>query len=163
MSQTWERVYLGLGTNLGDRAANLETATQRLAAMQELRVLRRSSLYETEPVGVADQPWFLNTVLEAETTLQPKALLRRTRAIEVELGRQPGPRWGPRLIDIDILLYDKRAVHSAELQIPHRQLWNRLFVLVPLAELQPQLEGPSSQPISARIAELRNAQAVRLF
>ncbi|MBI4492198.1 MAG: 2-amino-4-hydroxy-6-hydroxymethyldihydropteridine diphosphokinase, partial [Chloroflexi bacterium] len=85
MSQAWERAYLGLGANLGDRAANLAAAVERLAATPGLRVLRRSSLYETEPVGPTNQPWFLNAVLEVETTLPPEALLRRAKAIEAEL------------------------------------------------------------------------------
>ncbi|MBI4492715.1 MAG: 2-amino-4-hydroxy-6-hydroxymethyldihydropteridine diphosphokinase [Chloroflexi bacterium] len=160
MSQAWERAYLGLGSNLGDRAANLAAAVERLVATPGLRVLRCSSLYETEPVGYLDQPWFLNAVVEVETSLEPAALLQRARAIEAELGRQPGPRWGPRPIDVDILLYGQRTVLTPALQVPHPELWNRLFVLLPLAELQPQLTTPAGQPIAERIAELRQSQMV---
>lgn len=161
MGDGWEVVYLGLGSNMGDREATLQAAIGRLAAAPGVRVLRRSSLYESEPVGVTGQPWFLNAVLEIETSLDPESLLRHVKAIEAELGRRAGPRWGPRPIDIDILLYGQQTVSSPELHIPHKEMWHRLFVLVPLAELSPELVTPDGTPVKERVVELRGAQEVR--
>lgn len=163
MADGWRVAYLGLGSNLGDRAAYLEAAAVRLATGPGVRVRRRSAIYETEPIGYTDQPWFLNQVVEAETSLSPEALLRRAKAVEAELGRRAGPRWGPRPIDVDLLLYAGRAIETPELRVPHPELWNRLFVLVPLAELCPALEGPDGQPIEARMAALAGTQIVRPF
>src|SRR5687767_731862 len=97
--------YLGLGSNVGERTANLGEAARRVSILSGCQLLRLSDLYETEPVGVADQPWFLNAVLAIETELEPGELLSALKRIETDLGRVPGPRWGPRLIDLDILLY----------------------------------------------------------
>ena len=128
--------YLGLGTNLGDRAANLRDAIQRLTSA-ECRVTRESSIYETEPRDMLDQPWFLNQVIEIETTLFPMQLLARVQRIEREMGRKPVVAKGPRLIDIDILLFGSATVSSPDLEIPHPRMWQRRFVLEPLAELIP--------------------------
>ncbi len=144
---TWVPIYVGLGANLGDRAATLSQAIRELASKPGLRVIRRSGLYETAPLGVSDQPFFLNAVLEAETTLEPPALLALLKWTEARLGREPGPRWGPRPIDLDILLYGDTHVRTAELTIPHRELWNRGFVLAPLAELQAGLAGPDGRTV----------------
>ena len=135
--------YLGLGTNLGDRRANLREAANLLASGPGLRVMRCSRVYETEPWGVADQPAFLNCVLEAAVTLSPEDLLARCKEVEATLGRQPGIRWGPRLIDVDILLYGDRTVNLPHLEIPHPRLHLRAFALIPLAELAPGLEHPA--------------------
>jgi 2-amino-4-hydroxy-6-hydroxymethyldihydropteridine diphosphokinase len=128
--------YLGLGSNLGDRAANLRDAIQRLASA-ECRVTRESSVYETEPRDVPDQPWFLNQVIEIETALFPMQLLARVQRIEREMGRKPVIAKGPRLIDIDILLFSSATVSTPDLEIPHPRMWQRRFVLEPLAELVP--------------------------
>ena len=128
--------YLGLGTNLGDRAANLRDAIQRLTSA-ECRVTRESSIYETEPRDVLDQPWFLNQVIEIETTLFPMQLLARVQRIEREMGRKPVVAKGPRLIDIDILLFGSATVSTPDLEIPHPRMSQRRFVLEPLAELVP--------------------------
>jgi 2-amino-4-hydroxy-6-hydroxymethyldihydropteridine diphosphokinase len=151
-------VYLGLGSNLGDRAATLAAARARLQAAG-VRVRRASPLYETEPVGVRDQPWFLNQVVEGETALAPGALLAVAKDIERALGRAPGVRWGPRPIDIDILLYDDACIAETDpwLEVPHPELWRRLFVLVPLRDLRPDLRAPDGTPIAARIAALQAA------
>ena len=127
--------YLGLGTNLGDRMDNLHRALGLLYAAPGLRVLRCSQVYETEPWGVTEQPRFLNCCLEVAVTLDPQALLELCKDVEGDLGRLPGPRWGPRLIDVDILLYGSRAVDLPHLEIPHPRLHLRAFALVPLAEL----------------------------
>jgi 2-amino-4-hydroxy-6-hydroxymethyldihydropteridine diphosphokinase len=130
--------YLGLGSNLGDRRRNLEQAVERLTDTPRIRVLRVSSFRETEPFGVQDQPLFLNGVAEIETDLQPPALLAAVKQIERDMGRVATYRWGPRLIDIDILLYDRIRWESAELTIPHPGLLERSFVTEPLGELAPE-------------------------
>jgi dihydropteroate synthase len=150
---TWTPVYLGLGANLGDRATNLAVAIHSLAEHPRVRVIRRSGLYETAPVGVTDQPDFLNAVLEAETTLPPRGLLALVKRIEAVLGRRPGPRWGPRELDVDILLYGDERVDDPDLTVPHRELWDRAFVLAPLAELRPDLVGPDGRTPAERPAE----------
>lgn len=145
-----ETVYLSLGSNLGDRARNLASAIHLLEA-PDLRVQRVSSLYETEPLEVRDQPWFLNLVVEAETDLLPKQLLTRTQKVEIRLGRKRRERGGARTIDIDILFYGQAVVNSAELAIPHPRLSQRRFVLEPLAELAPGLRHPVTR---LRVAEM---------
>ena len=127
--------YLGLGTNLGDRWANLREALRLLTEGPGLRLLRCSQVYETEPWGVTEQPRFLNCAAEVAVTLNPEALLTRCKEVEERLGRLPGPRWGPRLIDLDILLYGTQVVDLPHLQIPHPRLHLRAFALIPLAEL----------------------------
>jgi 2-amino-4-hydroxy-6-hydroxymethyldihydropteridine diphosphokinase len=134
-------IYLSLGSNIGDRAANLHAAIERLAAPR-LSILRVSPIYETEPVDYTDQRWFLNLVVEAETTLFPMQLLARTGKIERDLGRVRTVPKGPRTIDIDILLYGNAVVHSAMLEIPHPRMAQRRFVLAPLADLAPDLRHP---------------------
>ncbi len=155
--------YLGLGSNVGDRAAMLAAAVDQLRRAAGVRVLRQSQVYETEPVGVRDQPWFLNAVVEVETELEPEALRQRVKQIEAALGRTPGPRWGPRVIDVDILLYDSAQVRSDTLVIPHPEMWNRLFVLVPLQELCPDLQAPGGVSIRARIEELSGSSCIRQY
>jgi 2-amino-4-hydroxy-6-hydroxymethyldihydropteridine diphosphokinase len=127
--------YLGLGGNLGDRQENLAQAIKGLDSGPELTVLRTSGVYETAPWGMTDQPGFLNLAAEIATSLSPRGLLERVKSLERELGREPGPRLGPRLIDVDILLYGGCVVDEPDLQIPHASLHLRAFALVPLAEL----------------------------
>ena len=158
---SWTPVYLGLGANLGDRSANLARAILELAGSWGVRTVRRSGLYETTPVGVTDQPPFLNAVLEAETTLDPAALLALLKRVEGRLGREPGRRWGPRPIDLDVLLYGTAHVDTTELTIPHASLWERAFALAPLVELQPDLPGPDGRSVAMLAADLSNAQGVR--
>ena len=133
-------VYLALGSNLGDRLANLRTA---IAALPPSVVVRQSSpVYETPPWGLTDQPAFLNMVVKAETRLEPAALLATLKRIEQELGRAPTIRWGPRVIDMDILFYDDLVLETPEATIPHPRLHERAFVLVPLADIAPDLRHP---------------------
>lgn len=136
--------YLGLGSNLGDRNANLAAAITRLAG-ESVRVLRASSTWETAPRDVLDQPWFLNQVIEVESDLLPRQLFQRIQRIEREMGRQRRTPKGPRTIDIDILLYGNAVVKSDDLEIPHPRMTERRFVLAPLAELMPDLRHPVSQ------------------
>lgn len=133
-------VYLGLGTNLGDRFANLKAA---IAALGEVaRVDALSRIYETAPLYVTDQPAFLNMAARAETDLPPHALLGRLKAIEERLGRVASLRYGPRLIDLDILFYDTQRVASGNLEIPHPRLTERRFALAPLADIAAELRHP---------------------
>jgi 2-amino-4-hydroxy-6-hydroxymethyldihydropteridine diphosphokinase len=133
-------VYLSLGSNLGDRALNLRAAIAQLAELG--RVTEQSSLYETEPMDLALQPWFLNCVVAMETELMPRQFLARALAIEQNLGRRRIQPKGPRVIDIDILLFGSSMVDAPELIIPHPAMHERRFVLEPLAELAPDLRHP---------------------
>lgn len=133
------RVYLGLGSNLGDRAAYLRQAVDALGRLPGTRVLRLSSLYETRPWGLAEQPHYYNLVVELETSLAADELLRQALAIEAALGRVRTVRFGPRTIDIDVLLYGDQTFDTPELTVPHPRMLQRAFVLVPLAELAPDL------------------------
>ena len=133
--------YLGLGSNLGDRLANLQRALALLSRLGRVEAV--SSLYETAPVGgPPGQAPYYNAVCRLVTELPPRELLRALKEIERELGRRPGPRWGPRPVDLDILLYDDRVVREAGLEVPHPRLGERAFVLVPLAELAPGVRHP---------------------
>ncbi len=133
--------YLSLGSNLGDRAANIERALARLDAAG-VRIVRRSSLYKTEPVEFTAQGWFLNLAAEVETDLMPRQLLHAIRRVEQEMGRRRIARAGPRVLDIDVLLYGTSIVRTPELEIPHPRMAGRRFVLVPMAELAPGLRHP---------------------
>jgi 2-amino-4-hydroxy-6-hydroxymethyldihydropteridine diphosphokinase len=133
-------VYLSLGSNLGDRAANLEAAIEHLGELGT--VVARSSIYETEPLEVTHQPWFLNCVVVVETELMPKQFLARALAIEQKLGRRRTQIKGPRTIDIDLLLFGSSVVDTPALTIPHAAMHERRFVLEPLAELAPDLPHP---------------------
>jgi 2-amino-4-hydroxy-6-hydroxymethyldihydropteridine diphosphokinase len=128
------RAWLALGSNLGDRAGYLRSARTALER-EGIRILSASTVLETDPVGVTEQPTFLNQVLAVETELQPRSLLDAVKRLERELGRSPGPRWGPREIDIDILRYDERRVDEPGLRIPHPELGNRPFLQRLLAEI----------------------------
>jgi 2-amino-4-hydroxy-6-hydroxymethyldihydropteridine diphosphokinase len=135
-------VYLALGSNVGNREENLREAERRLRHLA-ITVKQVSSIYETAPVDYLDQPWFLNSVLEAETDLPPHELLRRMREIESAMGSQKPFAKGPRLIDLDILLYGDETIATPDLQVPHPRMLERLFVLVPLAEIVPTYRHPS--------------------
>jgi len=134
-------VYLALGTNLGDRIANLKQAARALPPL--VRVVVASPVYETLPWGYIEQPAFLNQVIQAETGLDPHALLTYLKQTEIRLGRRTTFRNGPRVIDLDILFYDDAVLNSPELTIPHPSIPERAFVLVPLADLNPGLKHPS--------------------
>jgi 2-amino-4-hydroxy-6-hydroxymethyldihydropteridine diphosphokinase len=140
VSQT---VYLSLGSNVGDRAKNLQSAIAALADAG-VEVSRISSIYETEPVDLREQPWFLNCVVEAQTSLPPLELLEALRAIEARMGSKKLVVKGPRLIDVDILLYGDETIDTLELQVPHPRMHLRRFVLTPLAEIAPQSRHPVS-------------------
>ena len=155
-------VYLSLGSNIGDREANLRAALNQLAGAG-LRIQRISPLYETEPVDLAAQRWFLNLVAEAETDLFPLQLLARTERIERALGRVRTVPKGPRTIDIDILLYANAVVRGDTLEIPHPRMAERRFVLVPLADLAPALRHPVTRLTVREMLDAAPAAAVRPY
>jgi 2-amino-4-hydroxy-6-hydroxymethyldihydropteridine diphosphokinase len=149
------RAYIGLGANLGPREATLLRAVDLLAASGGIEVLELSSLRETEPVGVKDQPTFVNGALAVETTLSPHELLDTLLGVERELGRvREGERWGPRTIDLDLLVYADEVVDEPGLRVPHQLLHERRFALEPLAELEPELEIPGRGRVSELLARL---------
>src|SRR6476659_2933394 len=159
------RVYIGLGSNLGDRKANLREAEEKLAALPETRIVKASSLYESEPLGNA-KTWFVNSVLELETEFEADELLKRTKAIETAMGRKrvKGKRWGSRIIDLDLLLFDNQTVGKRTLKIPHPEMHKRRFVLLPLAELAPQFTHPQlGTTISELLGGLKDAKKVVLL
>ncbi len=154
-------VYLGLGSNLGDRQRNLEEALDRLR-QAGVALRRLSAVYETEPVGYRDQPWFLNCVAEAETELMPVQLLKRVRRIEGQMGRRREVPQGPRTIDIDILLFGNHVIDRPELTVPHPRMHQRRFVLAPLGELNSELRHPvTKKSVSEMLAALPAGQQVR--
>jgi 2-amino-4-hydroxy-6-hydroxymethyldihydropteridine diphosphokinase len=153
-------VYLGLGSNVGEREQNLQAAVERLQS-RALRIKRLSPVYETEPQGMRDQRWFLNLAAEAETDLFPRQLLGRIVKIERELGRRRGIENGPRTIDIDILFFGSAVVQTSELTIPHPRFAERRFVLAPMAELAPDLRDPVSRKTMRELLGATAGQAVK--
>jgi 2-amino-4-hydroxy-6-hydroxymethyldihydropteridine diphosphokinase len=151
---------LGLGSNVGDREANLRDAVSRLES-DETRVVRRSSIYETAPQDLLDQPWFLNAVVEVETSLFPLQLLARIRGIEREMGRRRVTSKGPRNIDIDILFYGHAVITTADLEVPHPRVAQRRFVLEPLAEIAPDFRHPLTGKTPIEMLATLEAQGVR--
>ena len=159
------RVYIGIGSNLGDRKANTVEAVDRVAKLAATRVVRASSLYESEPLGDA-KTWFVNSVIEIETEFAPGDLLRKLKAVEKAMGRKrvKGKRWGSRVIDLDILLCNQEVVDTRSLKIPHPEMHKRRFVLLPLAELAPHVVHPHlGQSVSALLANVKDAKRVSLL
>jgi 2-amino-4-hydroxy-6-hydroxymethyldihydropteridine diphosphokinase len=156
------RVFLGLGTNLGDREQNLREAIARLKAAEGVNLLRQSRVYQTEPMHIADQPQFLNMVVEVEVhdEMPARGLLTLVKGIEEEIGRKHRERWGPREIDIDILLFGDEQIVEDDFEVPHPRMWERGFVLAPLADLTPDLVSPSGEIISAAANRLSMEQGV---
>ena len=149
------RAYVGLGANLGEREQTLRRAVALLAAADGVDVLAVSELRKTDPVGVVDQPRFLNGAVAIETTLPPRELLDSLLRIERELGRVRGEeRWGPRTVDLDLLVYGDQIVGEPGLRVPHPRIHERRFVLEPLAELDPELEIPGLGRVSEVLAAL---------
>jgi len=144
-------VHIGIGSNLANRQENCLEAIKRLE-QHGVSVLKQSSLIETDPWGVADQPRFINLVIEAETDLGPEELLLLLKSIESSMGREKTSHWGPRVIDLDILFYDDRIIDSADLQIPHPHLQERDFVLIPLREIAPEKIHPL---LGKKVSELK--------
>jgi len=149
-------VYLSLGSNRGDRAEQIERALE-LLAQSGVRIVKRSAIYETEPVGFHDQHWFLNCVVECETRLMPRQLVRAAQQIEREMGRRrESTRNAPRNIDIDVLLFGTTKMRTSELEIPHPRMAERNFVLAPLAEIAPSLRHPTLHLTAAELMAATN-------
>lgn len=154
------QVYLGLGSNMGDKDENLARALELIEQTDEITVTRKSSLYITSPWGKTDQDDFLNQVIEVETGLAPLELLQVLQEIEIKMGRLRNETWGPRVIDLDILLYGEETINLHDLIVPHPHLYARLFVLVPLQEIAPRLVFPDGKGIGevlARAEQLEDA------
>ncbi|WP_113928206.1 2-amino-4-hydroxy-6-hydroxymethyldihydropteridine diphosphokinase [Bacillus sp. P14.5] len=157
-------VYLSLGSNVGDREQYLKKAIQQLNEHHEIEVAGVSSIYETDPVGYTDQGEFLNLVLEIRTSLSPHALLNQCLQVEKDLGREREFRWGPRIIDLDILLYNQENIETEELIVPHPRMHERAFVLMPLAELSQTIKHPKfNTSIMALLDEIPDKEGVRLW
>lgn len=148
-------IGLGLGSNIGDKRANIARALACLSARGAVAVTKISSIYRTAPWGYLEQEDFANACALATTTLEPPALLAEVKTVEAEMGRTDGLRWGPRLIDIDILFYGDETFHSPALVLPHKELFNRAFVLAPLAEIAPDLRlgGRSVKAVAEEAAQ----------
>ncbi len=154
-------VYIGLGSNLGNKKENIQKALDLLNNTEGILILKISSLYETEPVGYEDQDWFINAVAQIETSISPQEILKIFKEIEAQIGREESIRWGPRKIDLDILFYDQLIYKSSDLEIPHPRLHERAFVLVPLAEINKELIHPIyNKSISALISGLNITKKV---
>jgi 2-amino-4-hydroxy-6-hydroxymethyldihydropteridine diphosphokinase len=157
------KAFVSLGANLGDRAASLHRARDALAALPATRLLAASAVYETAPQDLEEQPPFLNQVVCLQTALEPAELLRHCQAIEQEAGRVRDVRFGPRTLDVDILLLEGVECDDPELTLPHPRLWRRAFVLVPLADLWALAREVTDVDVPALAAELRRGQAVEPY
>ena len=157
--------YIGIGSNLGDRKANTREAVDRVSKLPTTRIVRASSLYESEPLGDA-KTWFVNSAIEIETEYDAEQLLKKLKAIETVMGRKrvTGKRWGSRVIDLDILLCDQEIIDKRSLKVPHPEMHKRRFVLLPLAELAPQVIHPQlGQSVSALLATVKDQKRVTLL
>jgi len=156
--------YIGVGSNIGDPAANCRRAIEAIVSEEKNRLLKCSPLYRTEPVGKEDQDWFVNGAVAVETSFRPRELMECLLKIERGMGREREERWGPRVIDLDILFYGGEVVREEDLQIPHPRLHERRFVLIPLNDLAPDLYHPLlAKTISQILSELKEEKKVVLY
>jgi len=155
-----ETAFVGLGTNMGDKRANIKKAIAVLGGMKTVHIAGVAPVYRTAPVGYTAQDWFLNTVVKVETYLSPRELLAKLLGIEEKMGRKRTIRWGPRVIDLDLLLYGDRVVKEKDLVVPHPRLTERAFVVVPLADLAPDLILPGGKRAAQLAADLMKEQQV---
>lgn len=157
------RAFVGLGGNLGDPVAQIEAALSALDCTAQTRMIRHSGFYRTPPWGMTDQAEFVNAVAEIETGLSPRRLLQELLRIEIDAGRVRGKqRWGPRLIDLDLLLYGTSMIDEDNLHVPHPRMLERAFVMVPLAELEPSLNVPDHGAVSTLLSGLDTSTCVLL-
>ena len=159
------RAFIGIGSNLGDRKANYLEAIERIQKLADTRIVKQSSLYESEPHGDA-KTWFVNSVIEVETEITGEQLLKQLRALEEAMGRKrvKGKKWGSRIIDLDILLFNSEIIDKRNLKVPHREMHKRKFVLMPLAELAPHVIHPQlQQTVSALLASVKDDKRVTLL
>jgi len=158
------KVYIGLGSNMGDKKKNIEEALRLLDNPPDLIIEKRSSLYSTEPIGYVGQDWFLNSVVEVSTLLSPGELLSRCQAIEEHMGRVRTMPWGPRIIDLDILLYGEEIVEEDGLIIPHPNMHRRGFVLLPLSEIAPEAVHPKlNKKVVELLRQLKDRHKVEIY
>jgi 2-amino-4-hydroxy-6-hydroxymethyldihydropteridine diphosphokinase len=156
-------IYVGLGSNLGDRLANIRKAIE-LMKEERVEIIKESSIYETEPVGYKQQGWFLNSVVKGRIELSPRRIWKRLEKIERSMGREREVKWGPRIIDLDILFYGNKVLNGKELRIPHSELHKRRFVLVPLKEIAPKLVHPVfKKTVSELLRDLKDNSQVKLL
>jgi 2-amino-4-hydroxy-6-hydroxymethyldihydropteridine diphosphokinase len=158
------QVYIGVGSNLGNKKDNFLEALDRLAKLPDTKILKESSLYESEPLGDS-KDWYVNGAIEIETKFKPDMLLKKFKNIERAMGRKKvKKRWGARIIDLDILLYDALVVKKKNLQIPHPEMPNRKFVLIPLIEIAPQVIHPElGVTISELLVKVKDDKKIHLF
>jgi len=156
--------FIGIGSNLGSAKKNCEQAIEYLQNAKSIRLLAQSSFYETAPIGVTEQNWFVNAVVKISTTHNPQELLDCLLSIEKEMGRKPRKKWGPREIDLDLLFYDQQILCTDTLKVPHPELPHRRFVLEPLNELAPDWNHPQLNKNSGQLlAELSSGQVVNRY
>jgi len=156
-----QEIYIGLGSNIGDRLANIRKAIE-LMKEEGIEITDESSIYQTEPVGYKEQGWFLNSVVKGKTEFSPRRLWKRLEKIEKLMGRKREIKWEPRIIDLDILFYGNKILNGKELQIPHSELHKRRFVLVPMEEIAPKLVHPVlNKSIRELLGELKDNSEVR--
>lgn len=159
------RAFIGTGSNLGDRKANFLEAIDRIQKLPGTRIVKQSSLYESEPLGDA-KTWFVNAVIEIDTECSADELLKRLKSIETAMGRKRvrGKRWGSRVIDLDILFFNSEIINKRNLKVPHPELQNRRFVLAPLSELAPQMIHPKlTSSVSELLAALKDTKKIHLW
>tara|TARA_Y100000590_G_scaffold62434_1_gene66775 strand:+ start:7299 stop:7793 length:495 start_codon:yes stop_codon:yes gene_type:complete len=157
-----QKALIGIGSNLGSPVENCRKAVASLCESEEINVIKQSSLYESEPIGKKNQPWFVNTVIEIQTSLSPERLLKKLLNIEQQFGRTRNEKWGPRIIDLDILDYDGRIINSESLTLPHPEMLNRRFVLEPLSEISGSIIHPvQNKSIQSLLNELPKNPVVK--
>lgn len=153
--------YIGIGSNAGDKVLNCETAISEILKIDQHKLLGRSSFFNTRPIGYTAQDWFVNSVIKIETDLEPIDLYRMLKTIEVRLGRKETFRGGPRVIDLDLLLFDDRRIETEELQVPHPRFHERQFVLIPLSEIDQNLIHPVlKKTVGELLEEIKEGQGV---
>ncbi|WP_419954807.1 2-amino-4-hydroxy-6-hydroxymethyldihydropteridine diphosphokinase [Neobacillus niacini] len=156
--------FIALGSNIGDRYDYLSKAVERLVSHSKIQLVNTSSVYETDPVGYEEQDLFLNMVMEIQTDLSAFELLDFCLKVELELGRKREIMWGPRTVDLDILLYNQENIKSEKLMIPHPRMLERNFVMIPLSEINPNITIPNTEkPLEVWIEELANKEGVRVW
>lgn len=156
--------FIGIGTNMGDRKKHIAEAIQLLEKQTDVKIIRTSALYVTEPIGYVGQDWFLNCVVEVMTALPPHELLSHCMAIEEQMGRTRTMQWGPRIIDLDILLYNDAVIDDDELTIPHPNMDKRRFVLVPLVEIAPDIIHPKlNKTVTDLLQHLKDTHKVDVY
>jgi len=156
------KALIGIGSNLGSPQENCNRAISLLCESESISLLKQSALYQSEPIGKTNQPWFVNAVIEIQTTLSPESLLQTLLNIEQQMGRTRNEKWGPRIIDLDILDYDARIINSKSLTLPHPEMLNRRFVLEPLSEISGSTIHPlKKKSIKSLLSELPSNPAVK--